>query len=268
MPLKPAPCLTLLLASMAAVSCTNAPTRDWRPGYPPSLSGAAHRSYQQSGFLAGMWEDTKSVYLAPSTWLYFGGGLALALGLDSAGVEDELAADFDSRDYLPRVTSHALDYLGTGYVLLGGTAAWYGINALADNAEGVEKSQALASTLIVTGVSTLAMKALFRDERPNGIPEGFPSGHSSMSMAAAAALGEQYGWKAGVPAYALAMMVGFQRMDDREHDLDDVIAGWTVGWVIGTTIAREHQAEILGGQLVPILDPSGAGAGIGLLWQF
>jgi PAP2 superfamily len=226
---------------------------------PPSESPA---------FLPRIWDDTKAIYLSGNNWLYFGVGLGFGLGLDSVGLEDNLAGDFDRRDYLPESVGNALDQLGTGIVLLGGTAAWYGYSALTNNQESLANSKTMASSLIITGISTLGLKALIQDERPNGVPEGFPSGHAAMSMAAATTLAELYGWKVGVPAVLISGLVGFQRLDSRVHDLDDVIAGWTLGWVIASTVAGNHQTEILGAQLVPILDPIQSGIGLGLSWQF
>jgi PAP2 superfamily len=252
----------ICFASLTA--CSSAPI-NFRSN---SASTQAVPSSESTAFLPSLWDDTKAIYLSGENWLYFGVGLGISLGLDSVGLEDNLAGNFDRNDYLPESVGSALDQLGTGIVLLGGTAAWYGYSALADDAESLANSKTMASSLIITGVSTLGLKALIKDERPNGVPEGFPSGHSAMSMAAATTLAELYGWKVGVPAVLISGLVGFQRLDSRAHDLDDVIAGWTLGWVIASTVVGQHQTEILGAQLVPILDPIQNGVGLGLSWQF
>ena len=88
-----------------------------------------------------------------------------------------------------------------------------------------------------------------------------------MAMAAAASLGRSQGWEVGIPAYLVAFAVGLQRLDSRQHDLDDVIGGWALGWVVGWTATDGHMPEILGGELVPLVDPIHQGFGLAIQWR-
>lgn len=88
--------------------------------------------------------------------------------------------------------------------------------------------QFLKAGLTDTSV-TLALKYTFPDVRPNGGPNSFPSGHTSISFTAAEFMRKRYGWKFGLPAYLAAGFVGFSRLDCKAHDFDDVAVGAVIG---------------------------------------
>jgi membrane-associated phospholipid phosphatase len=50
--------------------------------------------------------------------------------------------------------------------------------------------------------------------RPNGDPRSFPSGHTSASFATAQVLQGHYGWKVGVPVYAVATYTAGERVSN------------------------------------------------------
>jgi hypothetical protein len=81
-------------------------------------------------------------------------------------------------------------------------------------------------------------------------------------MAVATVLNGAYGPLVGVPMFGLTGLVAVERMDDREHWLSDVVFGAVLGWVVGETVFKEHRPEILGGQVVPYVDPERGGAGV------
>jgi membrane-associated phospholipid phosphatase len=47
-----------------------------------------------------------------------------------------------------------------------------------------------------------------------------------------------YGWKEGVPAYALAGLIAVSRLQRNAHYLSDVLAGATLGYIVGRTVVR------------------------------
>ena len=55
-------------------------------------------------------------------------------------------------------------------------------------------------------VLTLAVKAAVRRTRPEGAGFSFPSGHATITFASATVLQQHFGWKVGVPAYAVAAL--------------------------------------------------------------
>lgn len=97
------------------------------------------------------------------------------------------------------------------------------------------RAQALVTVLVVP------TKMIVNRERPNGSHRSFPSGHASASFATAAVLGEHFGWKAGVPAYALAGVAAWSRVRSDNHWLSDVAFGASVGLIAGTTVSAGHR---------------------------
>ena len=59
---------------------------------------------------------------------------------------------------------------------------------------------------------TYAIKLAANRTRPNGDPHSFPSGHASTSFASAMVLQEHFGWKLGVPAFAVAAYTAASRV--------------------------------------------------------
>ncbi len=55
--------------------------------------------------------------------------------------------------------------------------------------------------------------------------DSFPSGHTFGAFSGAAFLQTRYGYKVGLPAYALATLTGISRVHGNYHYADDVIAG-------------------------------------------
>jgi membrane-associated phospholipid phosphatase len=86
---------------------------------------------------------------------------------------------------------------------------------------------------------TVLVKEVVRRERPNGEDQrSFPSGHASNAFALAAVAQGHYGWKAGVPGYALAGVIAVSRLQRNAHYLSDVLAGATLGYIVGRTVVR------------------------------
>ena len=106
------------------------------------------------------------------------------------------------------------------------------------SAIGDPKISALGSDLVraqvVTQLVTQGIKMSVRRTRPDGTTDmfSFPSGHSATTFATATVLQQHYGWKAGVPAYALATYVAASRVQMKRHYLSDVTMGAAIG-IIG-----------------------------------
>jgi membrane-associated phospholipid phosphatase len=90
------------------------------------------------------------------------------------------------------------------------------------------------ASLLAAGGTTFVLKELIHERRPDGSDDkSFPSGHTSVSFAAAATLEKRYGWKAGVPALAVASLVGLARVEADKHYVHDVLAGAAIGGISG-----------------------------------
>tara|TARA_R110002049_G_scaffold305515_1_gene502394 strand:- start:180683 stop:181288 length:606 start_codon:yes stop_codon:yes gene_type:complete len=92
---------------------------------------------------------------------------------------------------------------------------------------------------------TFGLKYGINKQRPYGNGDrGFPSGHTSTTFQSAAFIQKRYGWKYGIPAYALAGFTGYSRINAQKHDGWDVLAGAAVGigsaYLFTTPYQREH----------------------------
>ncbi len=162
-------------------------------------------------------------------------------------------------------TVQVLGHPGTHFAATG--VLWL-TSALTKDVKEHELAKSLTQALAVNGVTTLALKAAANTRTPDNERHGWPSGHASSTFAAAAVLNEYYGPWVGVPCLALAGLVGYQRLDSRVHDISDVVFGGMLGYVIGTSIAREEQAqfpELFGMQVIPYVDPETGATGLALM---
>ncbi len=70
-----------------------------------------------------------------------------------------------------------------------------------------------AGSLVATSVITEGLKAAFPKTRPDGSDrKSFPSGHTSRSFSSAATIYNRYGASYGIPAFAVASLVGVARV--------------------------------------------------------
>lgn len=90
------------------------------------------------------------------------------------------------------------------------------------------RMQFIKSAAMANGL-TRTLKRALNHERPNGRDYSFPSGHTTYAFFGAAFSQRRYGWKVGLPAYALATFVGYSRIESDNHYLRDVIAGAAIG---------------------------------------
>lgn len=98
-----------------------------------------------------------------------------------------------------------------------------------------------AGTLAVT----YGLKYAVHKRRPDGSDRrSFPSGHSSLVFTDASFLMRRYGWKYGVPAYALATYVAWGRVYAKKHDFWDVAAGAAIGTAIGLLCTRPFMKQV------------------------
>jgi membrane-associated phospholipid phosphatase len=99
-----------------------------------------------------------------------------------------------------------------------------------------------ALALGATGAITGGLKRVSHEQRPDVSDDrSFPSGHTSISFAAAAGLEQRYGWKLGLPAHMAAAFVGIARVKAKKHYLHDVLIGAAIGEAAGLLLVRKHR---------------------------
>lgn len=185
------------------------------------------------------------------------GYVMLASGAAAAGMasfaDKPVRAWMTQRQYLPPV----LDKIGDHYV----HQYWcFGVSALGALGKGLQTGNYLEpfrywtlSNVTTVGLTYILKYSIHR-ERPNGRNRySFPSGHSSAAFATATMLQMWYGGSVGIPAYALAALTAFQRMDDNQHWFSDVIMGTAIGIAVPYMFYRgEEKAKL---QNAPLFIP-------------
>ena len=116
---------------------------------------------------------------------------------------------------------------------------------------------------ILTQTLTLAVKTAVGRTRPDGTQYSFPSGHSAVTFASATVLQRNLGWKAGVPAYAVASYVAASRIQAKRHFLSDVTFGAALGIVAGRTVTIGRGDRKFA--VSPMATPGGAGVSFTLI---
>ena len=218
---------------------------------------------------ATLWDDTKAVVKNP--WSIAGLVAAGAAGIAlSASDADDHIADHYTRHGSQLNTfwdsvGDAGGNPGTHFAIAG---AMYFTSLATKDTKTYETSKALINALAINGVVTLALKGLVHTRSPNGDPFGWPSGHTSSSFCFATVLAEAYGPWVGIPLFAFASYVGYERVDARNHDFSDVISGALIGIAIGHAVMQNHKTRIFGFELVPWADPADNVVGIALAKQF
>jgi membrane-associated phospholipid phosphatase len=215
-----------------------------------------------------LWEDTKHVYTDLGNLLILTAAGGAAVAVRAAGVDGDFGDHFRDSRGLNKAWDSTFDAVGNPGTHFALAAAGYALTLSIDDIKGYETSKTLFNALIINGVSTLLMQVATNAEAPNGDNLSFPSGHTSSSFTMAAVLDEAYGPLVGVPLYALAALVGYERVQARSHDFSDVAFGAVLGLVIGKSVAREHRPEIFGMEVVPYVDPESGTSGLALVKQW
>jgi len=94
--------------------------------------------------------------------------------------------------------------------------------------------------------------------RPNGLRGSFPSGHTSTAFAGATLIERNFGELAAIPAYALATLVAYSRVEAGWHFPSDVLAGAALGILTTRIIDDLHWGQ--GGIARPHVDVKVGGA--------
>lgn len=119
--------------------------------------------------------------------------------------------------------------------------------------------QGAFSAVTALGV-TYALKYTIDKRRPDGSDiHSFPSGHTAALFTDAAFVQRRYGWKFGIPAYALAAYVGWGRTFAKKHDWWDVLAGAAIGAGSAYIYTRPYLSRRVEIDMAPVSDGSNLG---------
>ena len=90
------------------------------------------------------------------------------------------------------------------------------------------------SNVVSTGISQLLKSAILKT-RPDGLPESFPSGHSTIAFTNAAVLMNEFKETSPILAYSgytFATTTGIFRMANNKHYIADVLVGAGIGILV------------------------------------
>jgi membrane-associated phospholipid phosphatase len=135
--------------------------------------------------------------------------------------------------------------------------ATYLIGRTTHNAKVATVGADLFRANMLAQTTTQLIKFSTQRTRPDGTAMSFPSGHASASFATATVLQSHFGWKAGIPAYAMATWVAASRVQGDRHFISDVVAGATVGILAGRTVTVGHGRTKFA--VAPMAAPGGLG---------
>ncbi len=233
------------------------------PAYPNDFWRSFGRDAKEMP--ATLWDDTKSTFT--NKWAL--GGFAAAI---AAGVAIDVAnwngctADHYSKNgsQLNGFWDMVGDVGGNPGLHFGVAGAMYFSALHRGDTRDYEVSKAMLNALSLTGLVTLATKGVANNESPNGDSFGWASGHTSSSFAFATVMHEAYGPWVGVPMFAFATFVAYERVDARNHDLNDVVSGAFIGVAIGYAVMQNHLPKINGVEIVPYGNPSSGTVGMAL----
>jgi membrane-associated phospholipid phosphatase len=201
--------------------------------------------------------------------------LGVALG-GSLAIRSEL--DSDVRNW----TAEHPDRWGQGSKIIGdfGVAQYqipvilgaYAYTVYAQDDYHHDMMVSLISAYTLFGLSTVSIKGIADTNRPsdtwNGGKYGFPSWHDGSMFCMAAVLDDYEGHWLGVPMYAFAGLIGFSRIDTRDHDLSDVVFGGILGYVIGKSVAGKALYGDSHVHIVPYVHPTDGSPGVMLDAKF
>jgi membrane-associated phospholipid phosphatase len=110
---------------------------------------------------------------------------------------------------------------------------------------------------------TFGLKRTFPEIRPDGSDNrSFPSGHTAQSFAAAASIYNRRGPAVGIPAFAIASLVGVARVKADKHHWYDVVVGAGIGSAAGFLITRNRPGRNV--TAIPWGDTKGGGVSVAM----
>lgn len=192
---------------------------------------------------AGFWKTTANEFVSPVTTdakTVFYGGSILTIILASGQIEDQLGHNVQNEtvenkplggwstvgDFAGQMIPNAI-YAATAFTL----------GSFMENQSYHGKAVHMVKSTLYAALFTSILKYTIREPRPNSDNrEAFPSGHTTTAFAFASVVGTEHEWYWAVPAYGLATLTAYSRINDNAHQLHDVVAGMVVGTSYGLSI--------------------------------
>ena len=138
---------------------------------------------------------------------------------------------------IPTTLFQSGNVIGQFAFQLGAGFATYGVGKAMNNQKAAIVGRDIIRAQVLSQAMVQTLKYTVRRDRPDGSNDkSFPSGHSASMFATATVLNRHYGWKVGVPAYALGSYVALARMAWNRHHATDVVMGAGFGIASARTV--------------------------------
>jgi len=256
-------CTTPAVCAQDSVTATGALTQPAQSD-PQKAAAGDDETNSKRGFaktlLNNLGDDLKHIPRRNSLY-WLAAGTAMSAGIHPADdyINEHLSgSDFADSFFVPG------KYIGSFPVVLGASFATYVIGRHRHAGWMQHLGMDLIEATLLSEGITQALKVAIRRERPlradgtRASGFSFPSGHASVTFAAATVLQQHFGWRAAVPTYLVASYVAMSRLHDERHFASDVVAGATEGIIIGRSVTfhgRNYFAS-------PMIVPGGAGISV------
>ncbi|HET9372783.1 MAG TPA: phosphatase PAP2 family protein [Vicinamibacterales bacterium] len=226
-------CVLALTIALQSGPVSPPPSSPPPPAAGPAKISEPGRSAADDLFLQ-LGADFKRLPSAQSGLILGIGGLTTLLVHQKDDEVSDWADDSGASSY-----SKIGKFLGDGWVQGGVAVGAYVVGRAFKHPRATDFGADLFRAQLMNGLFTQGLKVSVRRERPSGgNKHSMPSGHTSATFASASVIHRHFGWKAGIPAYGVASVIGWSRVRDNTHWLSDVTLGATIGLIAGHTVAR------------------------------
>jgi membrane-associated phospholipid phosphatase len=138
---------------------------------------------------------------------------------------------------IPTAAFESGNVIGSFMFQAGAGFATYGVAKAFGNNKAAYVGRDIVRAQILSQVMVQTLKYSIRRDRPDhSNNKSFPSGHSASAFATATVLQRHYGWKVGLPAYAIGGYVALARMAWNRHHASDVVMGAGFGIASARTV--------------------------------
>jgi len=194
-------------------------------------------------------------------WLAGGGALALAVHPWDDSINAHLVNKSSDALWAP---GHVI---GSVPVVLGGAFGAYFVGRMTGTGWVQHLGMDEIEATLLSEAFSEGIKLAVRRPRPPEVDGtqsktySFPSGHATLTFAAATVLQQHLGYKAAIPTYAVASYVAMSRLHDNRHFASDVVFGAALGVVVGRSVTwhgRNFYAS-------PMLLPDGGGIQLAMI---
>jgi membrane-associated phospholipid phosphatase len=138
---------------------------------------------------------------------------------------------------IPTAAFESGNVIGNFVFQAGAGFATYGVAKAFGNKKAAHVGRDIVRAQLLSQVMVQTLKYTVRRDRPDhSNTNSFPSGHSASGFATATVLQRHYGWKVGLPAYAIGSYVALARMAWNRHHASDVVMGAGFGIASARTV--------------------------------